>query len=262
MHPKIQELLKKKPVRVGLAVTALGAILFVGSKALNWKDDESTVQKSRRSLIESNVFDTGTLEKVDAEQAQATYDQQKKELMDIRRDTQKNEANQKRELDKVLAKMADMQKTMAEQSQLIGVLTRNNRIVNGNVSNARITRANESGLSGSNGVVSADGSPATLTPQQSQSVSRARGKPETNGMIRTVSSTSITNIKKTGVVEETPIVVQYVDGKQGTGSAGGAGKSRGRWIGSPPTPRSRRKSARWSKPRRKRTSPLARLSPA
>ena len=72
MHPKIQELLKKKPVRVGLAVTALGAILFVGSKALNWKDDESTVQKSRRSLIESNVFDTGTLEKVDAEQAQAT----------------------------------------------------------------------------------------------------------------------------------------------------------------------------------------------
>ena len=227
MHPKIHELLKKKPVRVGLAVTALGAILFVGSKALNWKDDESTVQKSRRSLIESNVFDTGTLEKVDAEQAQATYDQQKKELMDIRRDTQKNEANQKRELDKVLAKMADMQKTMAEQSQLIGVLTRNNRIVNGNVSNARITRANESGLSGSNGVVSADGSPATLTPQQSQSVSRARGKPETNGMIRTVSSTSITNIKKTGVVEETPIVVQYVDGKQGTGSAGGAGKKQG-----------------------------------
>lgn len=43
---------------------------------------------------------------------------------------------------------------------------------------------------------------------------RSRG-PETNGMIRTVSQNRITNIKKTGEVEETPIEVVYVERKAG-----------------------------------------------
>lgn len=208
---RIQELLKKKPVRMGLMGVTFITVLAVAQTALNWNEEAPVAKKVRRDLVESNVFDTGALEKVDTDMAQATYDQQEKELMNIKRDTQRMSEGQKKDLDKVLQKMTELQRQVADQNQVISVLTRNNQQINANINDPRITRARETGVTGENGgsgpVVQGPG--AALTPQY-QNVSRARGR-ETNGMIRTVSQTSITNIKKTGEVEETPIVVQYVE---------------------------------------------------
>ena len=180
---RIQELLKKKPVRMGLMGVTFITVLAVAQTALNWNEEAPVAKKVRRDLVESNVFDTGALEKVDTDMAQATYDQQKKELMNIKRDTQRMSEGQKKDLDKVLQKMTELQRQVADQNQVISVLTRNNQQINANINDPRITRARETGVTGENGgsgpVVQGPG--AALTPQY-QNVSRARGR-ETNGMI-------------------------------------------------------------------------------
>ena len=115
---RIQELLKKKPVRMGLMGVTFITVLAVAQTALNWNEEAPVAKKVRRDLVESNVFDTGALEKVDTDMAQATYDQQKKELMNIKRDTQRMSEGQKKDLDKVLQKMTELQRQVADLAVL------------------------------------------------------------------------------------------------------------------------------------------------
>lgn len=222
---KLQEFTKKKSVRIGGAVVALVGIAAIAQSGLNFNEETPRAKKVQKNLIQSNVFDTQAMEKIDTETAQATYEQMKKDVRDRTKLEQQQRDNQKRELDKVMTQLAKMQEQMAAQTQIINVLTKNNQVVSGAVNDPRITRARQSGVTGDNGVTTpagtAQGPYSTVNPQQYQNVSRASG-PVTNGMIRTVSQNKITNIKKTGEVEETPIEVVYVESSKGGKGSGKA----------------------------------------
>lgn len=214
---KFKELTKKKGFRIAAAGIGLIGVLTIVQSGLNWQEDAPTPKKVRRELIESNVFDTNVMQKVETEQAEATYEQMKKELKSRNDDMAAQREAQKKELDKVMTQLAKMQSQLSTQNQVISVLTRNNQIVAGQVQDPRVTRASETGLTGNQGQGGVQGGaigqgPYSNVQPQYQNVSRSRG-PETNGMIRTVSQNRITNIKKTGEVEETPIEVVYVEKK-------------------------------------------------
>lgn len=237
---KFKELTKKKGFRIAAAGIGLIGVLTIVQSGLNWQEDAPTPKKVRRELIESNVFDTNVMQKVETEQAEATYEQMKKELKSRNDDMAAQREAQKKELDKVMTQLAKMQSQLSTQNQVISVLTRNNQIVAGQVQDPRVTRASETGLTGNQtqggvqGGAMGQGPYSNVQPQY-QNVSRSRG-PETNGMIRTVSQNRITNIKKTGEVEETPIEVVYVE-KKGRAAKPDTKEKR--------TLRSRRKSVTW-----------------
>lgn len=78
-----------------------------------------TPKKVRRELIESNVFDTNVMQKVETEQAEATYEQMKKELKSRNDDMAAQREAQKKELDKVMTQLAKMQSQLSTQNQVI-----------------------------------------------------------------------------------------------------------------------------------------------
>lgn len=222
---KLQDLTKKKSVRIGAAVVALVGIAAIAQSGLDFNKETPRAKRVKQNLIQSNVFDTEAMEKIDTETAQATYEQMKKDMRERSKQEEQLRDNQKRELDKVMTRLTKMQEQLAAQNQIIGVLAKNNQVVSGAVNDPRISRARQSGVTGENGVTTpvgvTQGAYSTLTPQQHQNISRPSG-PVTNGMIRTVSQNKITNIKKTGQVEETPIEVVYVDSQNGGKNAGKA----------------------------------------
>lgn len=222
---KLQDLMKKKSVRIGAAVVALVGLATIAQSGLDFNKETPRAKKVKQNLIQSNVFDTQAMDKIDTETAQATYEQMKKDMKERSDKERQLRESQKRELDKVMNQLSKMQEQLATQNQIIGLISKNNQIVSGVVTDPRITRARQSGVTGENGVTTpvaaAQGAYSTLTPQQYQNVSRSSG-PVTNGMIRTISQNKITNIKKTGQVEETPIEVVYVDSRNGGKNAGKA----------------------------------------
>ncbi|QJT37074.1 hypothetical protein E4188_22790 (plasmid) [Aeromonas media] len=222
---KLQEFTKKKSVRIGAAAVTLIGIAAIAQSGLDFNQETPRAKKVKQNLVQSNVFDTAAMEKIDTDTAQATYEQMKKDMHERSKQEQQLRDSQNRELNKVMTQLTKMQEQLATQNQIISVLSKNNQVVSGAVNDPRITRARQSGVTGENGVTTpagtAQGPYSTLTPQQYQNVSRASG-PVTNGMIRTVSQNKITNIKKTGQVEETPIEVVYVESRNGGKNAGKA----------------------------------------
>ena len=162
-------------------------MLAVAQTALNWNEEAPVAKKVRRDSVESMCSIPAHWRRWTPTRPQP-YDQQKKELMNIKRDTQRMSEGQKKDLDKVLQKMTELQRQVADQNQVISVLTRNNQQINANINDPRITGQRNRRDRRKWRIWPCRVRFARPSPRSTRTFLSARGR-ETNGMIRTVSQT-------------------------------------------------------------------------
>lgn len=213
LSDKFHELWGKKPARIAIIATTLTGVLY---GATLFMSDETPKSKpiARRKAIESNIFDDTTVKTVQKEQADEYYAMRKKQLEDKSRELDDKAEKQARENAKILAKIERIQLDMEQTKREMALVGKNSQLIQAGVPapiNSRVTRANETGLTGQNDSQMAMPAQTNMQPRQYQQITRPRA--ETSGMIRTITQSRVSTIKKTGEVEEQPIAVVYVDGK-------------------------------------------------
>lgn len=222
---KFSDLWQNKASRYGMVAIAVVSVLGVTQMFMSSSEPEKAKPSNRKNLIQSNIFDNSTVDVIQKKEADEYYNQQKKDLDQQRKELKSEKDQQTREMAKMMSRLDKLSLDLEKTKRDMAISNTNNRIVQAGVENPRVTRANESGITGQSAQnVAYQGAGTAVMPQrQYQQITRSRG-PETNGMIRTITQSRVSTIKRTGEVEEKPIEVVYVDGKGGKNAGAATGK--------------------------------------
>lgn len=212
LSDKLNDIWANKVARVTIIAMVVGGALYGASQFMT-DDTPKPKTVARRKAIESNIFDSSTVQVVQKEQADEYYAERKKQLEDKSRELDAKAEKSSRENAKIMARLEKLQLDMEKTKREMALIGRNSQLIQDGVTgpvNSRVTRANETGFTGQQ-MQASPVQQGHMQPRQYQQITRPRA--ETSGMIRTITQSRVSTIKKTGEVEEQPIEVVYVDGK-------------------------------------------------
>ena len=211
-------------VKIARWVVIFGVIallLLLASSKMEHTAKSNPNRNVKKDLVtqgQGKVFDEEPIMAIDKQQNQETYDAMKKDFAQREKEFSATMKSKDKELAAQGNAIAKLQSDMAAMNRNIGLMAQNSALSyqqNTGANNRNVTRAGETGMTVPQqqqmGVPDARGR-VTYNNPQTQLITRSKN-PEANGLIRTVTSSKVSQIKKSGEIEETPVQVVYVDAK-------------------------------------------------
>lgn len=238
LKDQLQNIWKNKAARWAIIIGVLALIAWfashgLGSSSADTEPKKRNIKKEVMGQAQGKVFEDDSLIAIDRQQNEETYDAMKKDLS--RRDKEMKAAltSKDKQLDALSNSVAQMKSQMSEMARVTQLMATNNALSYQQNSgrNGNVPRAQDTGMSVPAQAYqqNAAGSPlvdsqgrATIVNPQMQTITRS---PEANGIIRTISHRKVSQIKKSGEIEEKPVQVVYVDAKNQKKTDGKTAKS-------------------------------------
>lgn len=212
----IKNLWRERKTRLFILFAIIGLFIFIVQGYVDF-GKSTAPQKKRKPAVESNVFDTQTIEEVDKEQTIDLYAQMKKEMASRESDLRDEKKRMNKDVEKLSDQVASQNAAMQALQRQLEILAQGGQIgQQTGAANPRVSRASETGMSVPNQAAYPPRDPRRVTVEnpQTQILTRARG-PETKGVIRTITQTKVTQISETGQIKESDLRVVYVEDKNG-----------------------------------------------
>lgn len=210
-----------KAARWSIIIGLLAMLLYAASSTM----DKSTPEEKNRNIkkdiahqAQGVVFDEEPIMEIDKQQNAETYEAMKKDFARREKEFAATMKARDKQLDAQSNAISKLQSDMTNLSRTMSLMAQNSAMSyqqNAGVNNRNVTRAGETGMVApqdmQNGLAN-NSARSTYVNPQTQMITRSN-HPEANGLIRTVSQGKVSQMKKSGEIEETPVQIVYVDSK-------------------------------------------------